>query len=283
MVDYRPKVDNIDPVAGLMLNMMTMTMMMMTMIRKTNRNCRECRGQGEVCGRGGVIINHLWRGKASPAWEGEGSQTINIEACKKEPGHVQDLHIFFSREKSLKVNRQVGSTLHRHNLRFSFSPSGFPASCHLGVFKCNATQSTQRGLHAVWTTVSVIARKLKRTHKYVSCTTQILNCMKYDFVHSEQGIGGYDNPTTRILNSSPRPPSHKKTRIFGNFGFSVNFWIFAEILNFLDFFVIVFGFFCDFLDFCNALSNHCTVAWVTLPECPKGVKDEVKQARRAAT
>ena len=41
----------------------------------------------------GAIINHLWEGKALPGWE-EGSQTINIEACKKE-GHVQDPHIFF--------------------------------------------------------------------------------------------------------------------------------------------------------------------------------------------
>ena len=31
----------------------------------------------------------------------------------------------------------------------------------------------------------------------------------------------------------------------------------------------------------NALSKHCTVAWVTRPERPKGAKDEVKQARRA--
>ena len=33
--------------------------------------------------------------------------------------------------------------------------------------------------------------------------------------------------------------------------------------------------------FSNALSHHCTVAWVTRPERPKGVKDVVKQARRA--
>ena len=33
----------------------------------------------------------------------------------------------------------------------------------------------------------------------------------------------------------------------------------------------------------NALSNHCTFAWVTRPERPKDVKDEVKQAQRAAT
>ena len=33
----------------------------------------------------------------------------------------------------------------------------------------------------------------------------------------------------------------------------------------------------------NALSNHCIVAWVTRPERPKGAKDEVKQARRAAS
>ena len=31
----------------------------------------------------------------------------------------------------------------------------------------------------------------------------------------------------------------------------------------------------------DALSNHCTVAWVTRPECPKGVKVVIKQARRA--
>ena len=31
----------------------------------------------------------------------------------------------------------------------------------------------------------------------------------------------------------------------------------------------------------NALCNHCTVAWVTRPERPKGAKDKVKQARRA--
>ena len=28
----------------------------------------------------------------------------------------------------------------------------------------------------------------------------------------------------------------------------------------------------------NALSNHCTIAWVTRPERLKGAKDEVKQA-----
>ena len=33
----------------------------------------------------------------------------------------------------------------------------------------------------------------------------------------------------------------------------------------------------------NALSNHCTVAWVTRPERLKGMKDEVKQARRASS
>ena len=34
--------------------------------------------------------------------------------------------------------------------------------------------------------------------------------------------------------------------------------------------------------FSNALSHHCTDAWVTRPERPKGVKDIIKQARRAA-
>ena len=29
------------------------------------------------------------------------------------------------------------------------------------------------------------------------------------------------------------------------------------------------------------LFHHCTVAWVTRPERPKGAKDEVKQAQRA--
>ena len=43
------------------------------------------------------------------------------------------------------------------------------------------------------------------------------------------------------------------------------------------------GFLCIFLDFSNELSHHCTVAWVTRPERPKGVKDVIKQARRAAT
>ena len=56
--------------------------------------------------------------------------------------------------------------------------------------------------------------------------------------------------------------NNKKIRIFGDI---------------LDFFAIVFGFLCDFLDFSNALSNHCTVVWVTRPERPKGVKDVVKQ------
>ena len=31
----------------------------------------------------------------------------------------------------------------------------------------------------------------------------------------------------------------------------------------------------------NALFHHCTDAWVTRPERPKGAKDDVKQARRA--
>ena len=30
------------------------------------------------------------------------------------------------------------------------------------------------------------------------------------------------------------------------------------------------------------LSHHCTGAWVTQPERPNGVKDVIKQARRAA-
>ena len=51
----------------------------------------------------------------------------------------------------------------------------------------------------------------------------------------------------------------------------------------------ILGLLCDFWDFSirdsalNALSNHSTVAWVTRPEHPKGVKDVVKQARRPAT
>ena len=56
--------------------------------------------------------------------------------------------------------------------------------------------------------------------------------------------------------------------------------IFGEILDFLRLF---FDFSVIFFDFSNALSNHCTVVWVTRPERPKGVKDKVKQARRAAT
>ena len=52
--------------------------------------------------------------------------------------------------------------------------------------------------------------------------------------------------------------------------FFVKFWISLQLS--LDFSVI-------FLDFSNALSNHCTVAWVKRPERPKGVKDQVKQAK----
>ena len=37
------------------------------------------------------------------------------------------------------------------------------------------------------------------------------------------------------------------------------------------------------LDFSNALSHHCTVAWVTRPQRPQGVKDVIMQVRRAAT
>ena len=33
--------------------------------------------------------------------------------------------------------------------------------------------------------------------------------------------------------------------------------------------------------FSNALSHRCTDAWVTRPQRPKGVKDVIKQARRA--
>ena len=33
----------------------------------------------------------------------------------------------------------------------------------------------------------------------------------------------------------------------------------------------------------NALSHNCTVAWVTRPERQKGVKDVIKQSRKAAT
>ena len=40
-------------------------------------------------------------------------------------------------------------------------------------------------------------------------------------------------------------------------------------------FSVIFG------DFYNALSHHCTDAWVTRPERPKGVKDIIKQAQRA--
>ena len=47
-----------------------------------------------------------------------------------------------------------------------------------------------------------------------------------------------------------------------------------ETLDILDFFAIIFGFLCNILDFSN------TVAWVTRPERPKGVKDVVKQLRR---
>ena len=59
--------------------------------------------------------------------------------------------------------------------------------------------------------------------------------------------------------------------------------MFGENFDILNFFLIVYGFLGDFLDFSNALSNHCTVAWVTRPERSNDVKDVVKKARRAAT
>ena len=51
--------------------------------------------------------------------------------------------------------------------------------------------------------------------------------------------------------------------------------------SFLDFSVIFLDFSVIFLDFSNSLSHHCIVAWVTRPERLKGVKDVIKQARRA--
>ena len=84
-----------------------------------------------------------------------------------------------------------------------------------------------------------------------------------------------------------------KFRIFGemsdfrgNFGFSGKFWIFGEISNFRGNFGFsgkfrIFGEISDFRGNFGFLSHHCTVAWVTRPERPKGVKDVIKQARRA--
>ena len=40
----------------------------------------------------------------------------------------------------------------------------------------------------------------------------------------------------------------------------------------MDFSVIFWNFF-------NTLYHHCTVAWVTRPERPKGVKEVIKQAQ----
>ena len=80
----------------------------------------------------------------------------------------------------------------------------------------------------------------------------------------------------------------KETRLLGEqikkqIGFSENFWFLEKFELILDFFAIDLDFSVIFLDFSNTISNHCTVAWVKRPERPKGVKDEVKQARRAAT
>ena len=94
------------------------------------------------------------------------------------------------------------------------------------------------------------------------------------------------------LQEYPIPPAAPAPRYLGNREwyhrsagvktkrFFSLFLIFGETLDILDFFATVFGFLCDFLDFSNALSNYCTVAWVTRPERPKGGKDVVKQARR---
>ena len=83
-------------------------------------------------------------------------------------------------------------------------------------------------------------------------------------------------------------------RIFGGFS------DFQKKIEFLDLWICGFLYFCIFSDFWPYLGNEKSYrrsagvkttgfsrafqisAWVTRPECPKGVKGEVKQARRAA-
>ena len=65
----------------------------------------------------------------------------------------------------------------------------------------------------------------------------------------------------------------RKNQIFVKFQIVEKFRILGELFLFLC------NCFRISLDFSNALFNHCTVAWVTRPERPQGVKDEVKQAR----
>ena len=49
-------------------------------------------------------------------------------------------------------------------------------------------------------------------------------------------------------------------------------------IQILDFLRLFLDFSVIFLYFSNALSNNCTVAWVTRPQRPKVVKDVIKQA-----
>ena len=75
----------------------------------------------------------------------------------------------------------------------------------------------------------------------------------------------------------------KAIKFSANFGFLENFDLLVKFWIFWIFFRLFLDLSVIFLDFSNALSDHCTIAWVTRPERPKNVKDEVKQARRAAT
>ena len=68
--------------------------------------------------------------------------------------------------------------------------------------------------------------------------------------------------------------------------FSTRFFGFVD-KNLLDLSTKSFGFVDKIFCICRknmptTLSNVCIVTWVTRPERPKGAKDEVKEARRAA-
>ena len=72
------------------------------------------------------------------------------------------------------------------------------------------------------------------------------------------------DPRNAALDSGqPTQPKNLKLR-------RIRFWTFWIVGEILDFYFISLRLFLD-----------CTVAWITRPERPKGVKDEVKQARRA--
>ena len=113
-------------------------------------------------------------------------------------------------------------------------------------------------------------------------------CQEWAFVDDCNGVGPAQvRPSRRGLSSKTHKDTmtqtHKDTQTYKHthsnsrkakqkpFGRFLHFWKKTKYFSVI------------FWDFSYALFHHCTVAWVTRPEGRKGVKDVIKQARRAAT